>query len=57
MDATRMTITTRRWVAGRRTVGINLDATYAYDEMELSAYVSWQNSERNLNAVLLALCC
>lgn len=34
-----------------RTVGINLDATYAYDENgSFSAYVSWQNSERNLNA-------
>jgi len=32
-----------------RTVGINLDATYAYDENgSFSAYASWQNSERNL---------
>lgn len=34
-----------------RTVGINLDATYSYHENgSVSAYVSWQNSERNLKA-------
>jgi MtrB/PioB family decaheme-associated outer membrane protein len=34
-----------------RTVGINLDATYSYNENgSVSAYASWQNSERNLRA-------
>ena len=34
-----------------RTVGINLDATYSYNEnSSVSAYASWQNGERNLRA-------
>lgn len=34
-----------------RTMSVNLDATYAYsDNSSISAYASWQNSERNLKS-------